>query len=158
MESTDNPIKELITERINNLLGEENEDLKYGDLFFPKLNTLIGTEGCLKIYEGENPIKVFETIGLSKEDYESITSIIKQGKNISLMDDSQETLSEIDKRSDALMRGYIDKIRNFKIKNSSLEEINKFDDDVKNFFGNNPVIFTPCAEYENSLENKNNVK
>lgn len=156
MKDTSNPIKELIDERISNLLGEKSKDLKYVHLFFPKLITLIGTKGCMDIHEGKDLIKVFEGAGLTKEDYEAILAVIKEGKRISSLDDSQETLSEIDKRSDILIKGYLNKVRNFKIKmGASPSEIEKFDADVKNFFDNDPVIFTPCEEYEKQFSNKN---
>lgn len=159
MKDISNPIKELIEKRINNLFGEESADLEYVHLFFPKLITLIGTKGCMMIYEGNDPVKVFEEVGLTKEDYEAILAVIREGMRVSSFDDSLETLREIDKRSDILIKGYLDKVRNFKIKRgASPLEINKFDEDIRTFFGNDPVIFTPCSEYEKSIDNKNNVK
>lgn len=159
MTSTINPIKELIEERIDNLLGKEQEDLSYVDLFFPKLITLIGTNGCIKIYDGQDPKEVFQNVGLEKEDYESIASLIGEGKRIYFEDSSLETLYELDKRSDVIIKGYLNKVRNFKIKSgASLKEINKFDDDVRNFFDNGNEIFTPISDYEKEFDNKNNVK
>ncbi len=159
MKDTSNPIKELIDKRISNLSGEESEDLEYVHLFFPKLITLIGTKGCMDIHEGKDPVKVFLKSGLTKEDYESIFLIIQEGIRILSLDNSLGALSEIDKRSDVMLMGYLKKVRDFKIKSgASSSEIEKFDNDVNLFFGNNPVIFTPCEEYEKSLDNKNNVK
>lgn len=158
---TDNncPIMELISNRIDNFLPkDENEDLSYTDLFFPKICTLIGSDGCMQIYGCEDPVKVFISVGLTKEDYESLSSLIKEGMRIYNEDGSLETLFELDKRSDALLKGYLGKVRSFKIKRGvSEDEINKFDADVSNFFDNSPVIFTPCSEYEKAID-KNNVK
>lgn len=150
MTDTNNPIKEIIDERINNLYGDENkEDLSYVDLFYPKIELLLGLNGCISIYNNEDPIKVFENVGLTKEDYESITSLINEGLKINKEDSSLEVLSEIDKRSDIVLVGYLNKVRDFKIKNNvSYDEINKFDSKVNVFFGNNPSIFTACSNYE----------
>lgn len=160
MKDTSNPIKELIDKRISNLSGEESEDLEYVHLFFPKLITLIGTKGCMDIYEGKDPVKAFLEAGLTKEDYESILLIIQEGSRISSLDNSLETLKELDKRSDVIIKGYLNKVRDFKIKSgASSSEIEKFDADVNNFFNNASAIFTPCVEYEKSIDNnKNNVK
>ena len=158
MTSTNNPIKELIEQRINNLQGNTQEDLSYVDLFFPKLITLIGTNGCIRIHEGQDSKEIFQNAGLEKEDYESIKSLISEGIRINMEDNSLEMLYELDKRSDIIFKGYLNKVRNFKIKNGASEdEINKFDQDVKNFFDNGNEIFTPCSEYEKTLD-KNNVK
>lgn len=152
-------ILELISSRINDFLREdENEDLSYIDLFFPKICTLIGSDGCMRIYNGENPVEVFISVGLTKEDYESLSSLIKEGMRIYNEDDSLETLFELDRRSDALLKGYLGKVRNFKIKRGvSEDEINKFDADINNFFDNSLAVFTPCVEHEKMID-KNNVK
>lgn len=158
MKDTSNPIRDLIAQRIDNLFGEDSEDLNYVHIFFPKLITLIGTEGCMGIYEGKDPVEVFANVGLTKEDYESILSLIKEGMRISSLENSLEMLNELDKRSDVILMGYLIKVRDFKIKfGASISEIEKFDEDVKNFFANDPAIFTPCSEYEKTID-KNNVK
>lgn len=152
MGENDNWIKKLIDTRINDIFKEQGDDLTYVDLFFPKINVLLGTDGCMAIYEGKDPLKVFESVGLTYEDFAAINSLIKQGAEMNSTDSSLDTLFEIDRRSDIILSGYLNKVRNFKIKSKRPNsEIEKFEEDVSNFFGNNPAIFTPCEEYEKSI-------
>lgn len=157
MANINNPIKEIVIERINNLYGNEtSEDLSYIDLFYPKIELLLGLNGCVSIYNNEDPIKVFESVGLTKEDYESILVLLNEGIKINKENNSLEVLCEIDKRSDRILVGYLNKVRNHKIgNNASYDEIKKFDSKINVFFGNNPNIFTACSNYE---LDKNNVK
>lgn len=148
-----NAVVELINERIRKINGDDSEDLNYIHVFFPKINTLIGTEGCLKIYNGEEPEKVFLEAGLHKQAYESIVSLVTEGKRISDEDNSLELLNEIDKRSDVIFMGYVNIVRKHLIENN--KDITKFDLDVNNFFNNDNVIFTSLDEYE---KEKNIVK
>ena len=147
-------VRELIVQRINNINGDEHPDLTYLHVFFPKINTLIGSEGCIRIYNGEDVEKVFLSRGLTKEDYESINSLIKEGKRIS--DEDSSLLLEIDDRSDKILMGYVNKVRTHLIANG--KDVSKFDEDVFNFFQNDKVIFTPVEEYEKELEENKNVK
>lgn len=149
MSNADNcAIRKLIVERINNINGDEEPDLTYLHVFFPKINTLIGTEGCIEIYNGEDTLNVFMSRGLTKEDYESINSLIREGKRIN--DEDSTLLIEIDDRSDKILMGYVNKVRTHLISNN--KDVSKFDEDVSNFFQNDKVIFTPVEVYEKELE------
>lgn len=147
-DTINNPVKEVIDTRIKNLLGEDAEDLTYIHVFFPKINTLLGTEGCLEIHDGQEPIKVFEKVGLDEEDYTFICNLIKEGMEISKVDNSLETLMEIDKKSDILLNKYLQKVRSFMLNSGKSNLVSQFDRDVKNFFGNSDKIFTPCSAFE----------
>lgn len=155
-------IRKLIDERIEALFPNEkddyNDDLTYKDIFFPKLEVLLGTLGCIKIHEGKDPLIVFNEAGLSKSDYEALSFLIEEGMKINKQNNSLEILKELNSRSNLLMRSYVNKVRNNIIKNSSnLEEVEKFDKKVKEFFNDNENIFTPCYVYEKECI-KNNVK
>lgn len=158
-----NSIKKLIYERVEALFPSDkddliDEDLTYKDIFFPKLEVLLGTLGCIKIYEGHDPLIVFNEAGLSKTDYEALSFLIEEGMKINSQDDSLEILKELNSRSNLLMESYVKKVRNNIIKNSSnQEDVEIFDRKVKEFFSNNESIFTPCYVYENEYT-KNNVK
>lgn len=160
MVENDNWIKKIIDIRISNIFGHNNDDLTYVDLFFPKINVLLGTEGCIAMHEGKDPVKVFEGVGLTSEDFLSINSLIKRGVNINEADSSLDTLLEIDKRSDIVLSGYVYKVRNHMVKTGRTnDEIEKFEKDVADFFGNNPVLFMPCEEYEKTIgETEKSVK
>lgn len=159
-----NSIKKLIDERVEALFPSEdddlidNNDLTYKDIFFPKLEVLLGTLGCMKIYEGHDPLIVFNEVGLSKQDYDALSFLIEEGMKINKQDNSLEILKELNSRSNLLMRSYVNKVRNNIIKNSSnINDVDEFDKKVKEFFNDNESIFTPCSVYENEYS-KNNVK
>ena len=159
-----NSIKKLIIERIEALYKTndedslDNEDLTYKDIFYPKLEVLLGLSGCMEIYKGCDPLIAFNKVGLSKQDYESLSFLIEEGMKINKQYNSLDILKELNSRSNLLMRSYVEKVKNNIIRNSSNnKDIDEFDKKVKEFFNDNESIFTPCYVYENEYS-KNNVK
>jgi hypothetical protein len=152
-------IKQIIEERAKNLLDPvEKEDLDYVDLFYPKIELLIGADSCVKIIEGNSSLKEFIKSGLTATDYESLTNLINEGLGYWQQDQTLETLRFINKQSELLMIGYVEKVRNSKIRNGiPAEIISTFDDKTREFFKTQDAIFAPCSDYEIEMS-KSSVK
>lgn len=152
-------IKQIIEERAKNLLDPvEKEDLDYVDLFYPKIELLIGADSCVKIIEGNSSLKEFIKSGLTATDYNSLTNIINIGLGYWQQDQTLETLRIINKQSELLMKELVKKVRDSKIRNGiPAEIISNFDDKEIEFFKTQDAIFAPCSDYEIEMS-KSSVK
>lgn len=152
-------IKMIIEERARNLLNPvEKEDLDYIDLFYPKIELLIGADSCVKILGGNSSFDELIKSGLTASDYESLSNLIVQGLKYWNDDQSLDTLRVINKQSELLMMGYVEKVRNYKIRTGvPVEIIANFDDKTKEFFKTQEAIFAPCSDYEIEMS-KSSVK
>lgn len=152
-------IKQIIEERAKNLLDPvEKEDLDYVDLFYPKIELLIGADSCVKIIEGNSSFDEFIKSGLTATDYNSLTNIINIGLGYWQQDQTLETLRIINKQSELLMKDLVKKVRDSKIRNGiPAEIISNFDDKEIEFFKTQDAIFAPCSDYEIEMS-KSSVK
>ncbi len=131
----------------------EREDLNYFDLISPKVFALLGTEGCLSIYNGEDEKKSFENRGLNSEDQIVIEEILKAGFN---SQKSGMDLSEIDAILNNRLFDYMVKVKSHLIKTNKAFELKILQEEIAKCFKNNPyVLDTPCVIYENLLKQKN---
>ncbi len=148
--------KQIIDETIKRLKDVKiREDIDFIDVFFPKLCAIYGTKICWAIYEGNDIEKMLTERGLSKQDFNEIESMIKNGKNYSDQNnDDLNKLYEVENSYNDRLLKYAEKVRS-KLKEDNKEiDLKIIEEAIKDSFEVNASIYTPCSEYEKNNEKK----
>lgn len=144
-----NVLTKLYVEAMANyVIGSyEERELDYVDLFYPKVAFFLGSNNIERIIKGEEVLPILQSVGLSIDDYQKILEIIATGWVAYEDNPDLEYLRDINERSNEMLLPMIQKVMERMIsKGTSRETI---EGDVNNFFGNDPLIFTPVESLNN---------